>query len=139
MTAYDVMRRLRGRSDECEALKAKIDMRRDAVTSITAAYGEKGSRGSAESDRYAAYAAAVTELTGELDRLRCRWQQEMDYCLRLVDRLTGPQAKLLYLYYGKSWTVSGIAKSEGYTDGYVKRVKRETDEWLRGIFADEFD
>ena len=133
MTAFDVMQSLRGAGDEIQSMRETIEMRKDAVASITAGYGESGGHGSGETDRMAAYAARVEELEKRLSERREAQRREAELCLDLCEQLEGVNRTVLYSYYLKSWTLDAIATSSGFTPGYVRRKKKELDEWLKTI------
>ena len=131
MTALEVMLNLRRAGDDCARIQELIDMRRDAVTRVTAAYGEKGGSGGAAADRMSDYAARIDQLSRRLSARKRAWEWEMDICLLIADELEGIERTVLYSYYGKAWTLDAIASSAGFTPTYVRKRKVALDEQLR--------
>lgn len=137
MDALTVMKELRERQEQISRIKERILMRRDAVTAITAQYGERGGTSGSSADKMVSYVADVDELLDKQNRLIRRQGAELALCVKLCDGLDGVKSKVLYEYYGKTWTLSAIAASEGYTPNYVRRIKGELDTMLQGIMVDQ--
>ena len=129
MTALDLMLRLRDRYEQSKSLNELLEIRRAMVTNETAGYGEKQG-GGARKDRFAEHVARADELLSEINRVKKDWQMEMDLCARLCEKLGGAERAFLYKYYGKSWSVPAVARESGYSEGYMRQVKRRVDEWL---------
>lgn len=132
MTAYDILTNLRSRGEQLDRLSEKLDMLRDAVTHITPAYGEHAG-GSSQEDKMAAHASRVDEILEQQARVRRLQADETVYCVQLAETLEGVKGKLAYSYYARCWTLRAFAAAEGYTEGYVRKVKMELDRELRDI------
>lgn len=127
MDALTCMRLLRDRQEQINRIKERIQMRRDAATAITAQYGERGGSSGSSADKMPNYVADVDELLTKQNRLIRLQGAELALCVRLCDDLDGVKSKVLYEFYGKTWTLAAIAASEGYTAGYIRKVKGELD------------
>jgi len=133
VTLLEVMNNLRRAGDDCARIRESIDMRRDAVTAITAKYGDAGGHGGGDTDKMSAYAARVEQLQDKLDRRKRQWAWEMENCLEIADTLEGIERTILYSYYGKAWTLDAIAQSAGFTPSYVRKRKVSLDDMLRDM------
>lgn len=130
LTAYDIMQRLKSRYAQEKDLNQLLEIRRSAVTNITATYGEKGPPG-AQTDKMAAYVAKADRILTRQKFLKLVWQEETRYCAQLCERLTGFERSVLYCYYCRDWTVKAVAKTEGYSERYAANVKSKVDAFLR--------
>lgn len=131
VTAFDIMNRLRKAGDEIASIQESIDMRREAVTAITAKYGTEGGHASGVNDKMGEYAARVDELIDRLRRRKRRWAAEMEVCLNLAEKMEGVERTVLYSYYAKAWTLDAIAESAGYSPAYTRKVKAQLDAKLK--------
>lgn len=132
MTALDMMTRLRSRYEQHKDLSEMLEIRRAMVTNVTAGYGERQG-GSGAKDRMAEHAARVDDLLGRIDRLKRAWALEMELCARLCEKLDSAERGVLFKYYGKNWSIPAIAKDAGYSESYLRQVKRGLEKWLAGI------
>ena len=136
MNALELMRRLREMPDEEKRIREHIDMCRDAAMQITARYGQQEAGGSGESDKMAAHAARVEKYQRQLDALKIDWQWQLGACVRISERIDEDvQRKILYHYYAKCWTLSAIAVSLGYSEGYIRKRKQQLDKTLSEMDA----
>jgi len=139
MTALDVMRRLRQEPQEEARVKEQIEMRRDAVTRVSARYEAAPGGSSPSTDRMAQHAVKVEPLLNELKAIKERWRAEMEYCVKLTDKMESEVwRKILYNYYGKGWTLAAVADFLGYSEGYIRKQKSKMDAYLAGIIAVSF-
>lgn len=139
MTALEVMKRLRDEPREEARVKEQIEMRRDAVTRVSARYEAAPGGSSPSTDRMAAHAVKVEPLLTELQQIKERWRAELEYCVKLTDRLESEVwRKVLYNYYGKGWTLAAVADFLGYSEGYIRKQKTKLDAHLNGITAAGF-
>lgn len=137
MDALSCMKLLRDRGDQIARLKERISMRRDAVTAITAQYGERGGSSGSSADKMPNYVADVDELLTKQSALIRKQSAELQLCVQLCDGFDGVKSKVLYEYYGKTWTLNAIATSEGYTASYIRKVKGELDAELQQMKVDD--
>ena len=84
-------------------------------------------------------AAAVADLEARAQQRRERQAVELVAVNALAERLEGVQGRIVYLYYGKALTVRAVAKRVKYTEGYVRRLRREAEDQLRQVPAEEVD
>ena len=141
MDAMTILKRCRASGAELVELDARIRQRRDAATMISAVIsGEPGhAPGGLASDKIAAAAAAVADLEARAQQRRERQAVELAAVSALAERLEGVQGRIVYLYYGKALTVRAVAKRVKYTEGYVRRLRREAEDRLRQVPAEEVD
>lgn len=137
MDALTVMKLLRERQEQIIRIKERISMRRDAVTSITAQYGERGGTSGASNDKMVNYVADVDEMLDMQNRLIRLQSAELALCVKLCDGFDGVKSKVLYEFYGKTWTLSAIASSENYAGSYIRKVKVELDAALAAMNVDK--
>jgi len=138
MDAMTILKRCRASSAELEELDARIRQRRDAVTMISVSLDRDGGRGPS-TDRLADAAAAVADLEKKAERRRERQAVELVAVTALADRLPGVQGRIIFLYYGKAMTVRAAAKRVKYTEGYVRKLRREAEDQLRSVPETEVD
>ncbi len=131
MTAYDIMQRLKSRYAQEKDLQQLLEIRRGAVTNVTASYGEHGPPGGAETDKMAAYVARADDILTRQKYLKLVWQEETRYCAALCEKLSGFERSVLYCYYCRDWTVAAVARTEGYSARYAANVKSKVDAFLR--------
>ena len=138
MDAMTVLRRCRASGADLEALDVWIRQRRDAVTTITVNLDRAGGRGPA-SDRMASAAAEIADMERQQRDRRERQAVELVAVSLLAERLPPVQGQVLYLYYGKGLTLRAVAKRVRYTEGYVRKLRREAEEALRQVPPGEVD
>lgn len=138
MDAMTVLRRCRASGADLEALDVRIRQRRDAVTTITVSLDRAGGRGPA-SDRMASAAAEIADMERQQRDRRERQAVELVAVSLLAERLPPVQGQVVYLYYGKAMTLRAVAKRVRYTEGYVRKLRREAEEELRRVPHEEVD
>ena len=58
----------------------------------------------------------------------------------LSDRLSpSVLGQIIFLYYGKALTVRAVAKRVKYTEGYVRRLRRDAEDQLKALPAEDVD
>lgn len=136
-----ILRRCRESGTDLSELEERIRQRRDAVTTISVSLDRDGGAGGSgtPSDRIAAAAAAVADLEKQAERRRERQAVEIMAVNVLADRLPGVQGRIIYLYYAKALTVRAVAKRVKYTEGYVRKLRREAENQLREVPGEEVD
>lgn len=133
MDAMTILNRCRKSGAELEEMEAQIRQRRDAVTTISASLGREGGRGPA-TDRMASVAAAIADMETKISARRERQAVEL-MATSALSELLSPNVlgQIIYLYYGKAMTVRAVAKRIRYTEGYVRKLRRDAEDVLRAL------
>lgn len=90
-----------------------------------------GARGSPES-----LAAEIGALEQRLKGQRERLAVETAAACALLDLLPGKESAVLYAYYIDGLSAAGVARRLRYSEGYVRRLRRQGEERLRRIPED---
>ena len=91
--------------------------------SVTPRINAGGGRSTAESDKIAAFVAAITELEADLRGREQARRVEVAAACVLLDRLPETEGAVLHQYYVQRRKIHNIAAKMGYTDSYICRLK----------------
>lgn len=136
MDAMTILKRCREAPKDLETLEIRIRQRRDALTQVSAAADQGGGRGT-PGDRMAAVVAAIADIEQQATERRQRLSVEVAAACVLLDMLDERYSRVLHLYYVKGLTVRLAAKKMKYSEGYLRRLKREAEDAARAIPEDE--
>lgn len=136
MNGMTILERCRAADGDMARIRQRIQRRREAMECITPRMDSAGARGTAESDKLGAFVAAITQLEAELAaREQARSVEVASACV-LLDALPDVEGSVLHAYYVKRLPISVIARRMGYTDGYIRRLKREGEALLDALSTD---
>lgn len=138
MNAITILRRVRAAEEEIGRLNLQLQQRWDALTGISAPQADPngGSRGSADPDKNGRIMGDIDQLERKIRRRKERLEAETVAALALLDMLPNLESKVLHAYYLKHCSTTDIARREKYTQGYVRRVKRQA-ETVLGMLSQE--
>lgn len=136
MDAMTICQRCRRAPQEIAEIEDRIQQRRDALTTLSAAMGREGSQGPAR-DRMAETAAAIADMEKTLTGRKNRQAVELVAVSALSEALEPPMSRVIYLYYGKCLTARAVAKRMKYTEGYIRQLRRQATDRLRAISGDQ--
>lgn len=128
MDAMTIFRRCREAGADIEALEMKIRQRRDALTQVTQTLDTTGGGKGPAGDRMAGVVAAIADLDARIRDRRERQAVEIAAACVLMDTLEEKYARVLHLYYVKGLTVRAAARRMKYSEGYVRKLKREAED-----------
>lgn len=135
MDAMTIFRRCREAKTDIEALEMRIRQRRDALTQVTQAMGDGGGRGS-PSDRMGTVVAAIADMSAQIEQRQQRQSVEIAAACVLLDMLEEKYSRVLHLYYVKGLTVRAVAKRLKYSEGYMRKLKRDAEDAAMEIDQD---
>lgn len=138
MKAITVLRRVRAAEEEISRMEQQKAQRWDVLTGISAPQADPngGSRGTSDPDKNGRIMADIDSLERKIQHRREREEAEIVSGLSLLDMLPELESKVLHQYYLKRKTTTDIARKEKYTQGYVRRVKRQAEQAL-GMLSPE--
>ena len=136
MDAMTIFRRCRDARGDIEALEERIRQRRDALTQVTQAMDATGGGHGSPSDRMGTVVAAIADLSAQADARRQRQSVEIAAACVLCDMLDEKYSRVLHLYYVNGMTVRAVAKKLKYSEGYIRKLKRDAEDAVRGIDPD---
>lgn len=124
MDAITILKRCRAAQEDMEQLRRRIEQRRgilDGMSAQQAGPGEGARQRVAES---------VSQLEGALTARRESYEAEKVAVCALIDTVPSMEGQVLYDYYVRRWVTSEIARKENYTEGYVRKAKRNGERLL---------
>lgn len=133
MTALELLERCRNAEADIQDLKRRIAQRRETMTAISVQLDSIGGGRGAQTDRMAAHAAEVDALTSEMEARANEMINETRVANRLLDMLEEKQGRVLYLWYMKNAKVSVIAKKTRYSEGYIRKLRKEGEAAISGV------
>ena len=136
MNGLTILKRCRTADGDMTRIRQRIQRRREAMECITPRMDAAGGRGPAESDKVSAFVAAITQLEAELAaRDQARSAEVASACV-LLDTLPDVEGSVLHAYYVKRLSIPAIARRMGYTDGYIRKLKKGGEALLDALPAD---
>lgn len=134
MNALELLTRCRDAESDMRRIEARIAQRRDALERITACYAPReGGSGSVSSDKMADMIAAIDELERCLQKRKQAYAAECTAACDLIGRLNEREAQVIDGAYMRREPISVIARRCGYTEGYMRRVKSQAEQYLGQI------
>ena len=115
MKGMTVLKRCRAAEGDMARIRQRIQRRREAMECITPRMDVTGSRSTAEPDKMGAFVAAITELEADLKARELARSAEVASACVLLD---------------------AIAKRMGYTEGYIRKLKKEGENLMDALPAD---
>ena len=139
MQAMAILKRVRNAENELARIRQMIRQRRDMLDSIgaPALNPNGGGHGTPDPDKNGRIYGDIDELERELKKRQERIAAEMASGLALIDMAPEQEGKVLYRYYLKKMNTREIATSLHYTDGYIRRLKRQGEEIMRMLSPDK--
>ncbi|MBR2664831.1 MAG: hypothetical protein IKE25_14050 [Clostridia bacterium] len=134
MEAIIILRRCRNAANDIRKLERRIQLRRDAMLSVTPRLDPNGgSRGGGDPDLIGRILADIDDLERSMDARRKAEAVEICAVCIMLDRLTAMESQVLYGYYVRRESSGEIAKRLNYTAGYIRKIKADGERQLRGI------
>lgn len=136
MKGMTVLKRCRAAEGDMARIRQRIQRRREAMECITPRMDVTGSRSTAEPDKMDAFVAAITELEADLKARELARSAEVAAACVLLDALPEGESSVLHAYYVKRLKMPAIAKRMGYTEGYIRKLKKEGENLMDALPAD---
>lgn len=133
MTALELLDKCRNAEADMQTLRRKIAQRRESMTAISVQLDSIGGGRGSLNDRMAAYAAEVDELTGALEERAAAMINETRAAYKLLDMLEEKQERVLHMWYMKNCSTSLIARKTKFSEGYVRKLRRDGENALSGV------
>jgi hypothetical protein len=125
MDAITILKRCRAAQEDMEQLRRRIEQRRGILDGMGAQQADPG--GNPARQRMA---ASMAQLEGSLAARRESYEAEKVAVCALIDTVPSMEGQVLYDYYVRRWVTSEIARKENYTEGYVRKAKRNGERLL---------
>ena len=120
MRAITILQRCREAEQDLRRIRQRIERRREAAESVTPRINAGGGRSTAESDKIAAFVAAITELEADLRGREQARRVEVAAACVLLDCLPENESAVLHQFYIKRQKIPAIARKLGFTEGYIR-------------------
>ena len=131
MKALEILKRCRDAKGELERLQQRIAQRRDILDAkAPQADPNGGSRGSGDKDKIGRVTADIVDLEREMEARKEELMAEQTSACALLDMVPDLESEVLHMYYVKNEDTARIARRKKYTNGYVRRVKRNAEQLL---------
>ena len=69
----------------------------------------------------------LARLRADRDARAARREAEVVYACSICDRLRGIEADVIYAYYVEGVTLAALARARGYSEGYLRNVRRRAE------------
>lgn len=138
MNAMTVLRRCREADEDMRQLRQHIGRRRDTLTGAGGLQvGNPVIRETGDPDKLGRVLADIDALERQLEERRQRHACEAAAACVLLDSLPGTVADVLHGYYVRGESTAVIARRLKYTASYVRRLKRDGEQLLAAVSAEE--
>lgn len=134
MDAITILKRCRAAQGDMEQLRRRIEQRRGILDSM----GVQQANPNGSQARLRA-AASVAQLEADLAARREMYEAEKVAVCALIDTVPSMEGQVLYDYYVRRWVTSEIARKENYTEGYVRKKKRNGERLLDMLTGAQVD
>lgn len=124
MDAITILKRCRAAQEDMEQLRRRIEQRRSILDDV------KVQQACPSEDARQRLTACVAQLEGSLAARRESYEAEKVAVCALIDTVPSMEGQVLYDYYVRRWVTSEIARKENYTEGYVRKAKRNGERLL---------
>ena len=125
MYAMEILRRCRTAAEEIERMEIRIRQRRAAAGAGGASLSmDGGPGGSGYGDRVGRIGAELADLERQKEERELALSVEMASACALMDLLPALESKILYGYWVERKSTGEIARTEHFTQAYVRKKKR---------------
>jgi len=133
MKAMTILTRCRRAEDDLRRIQQRIQQRREAAESVVPKTDRVGARGAAHPDWMGENLAAVSEQEARLTARERAYMAEVDAVCLILDRLTETESAVLYQFYINRQKAAYIAKKQGFSEGYVRKIKADAERAIEAI------
>lgn len=120
----EILRRCRTAAEEIERMEIRIRQRRAAAGAGGATLSMDGGGGSGYGDRVGRIGAELADLEQQKEDREMALSVEVASACALMDLLPALESKILYGYWVEGKSTGEIARTEHFTQAYVRKKKR---------------
>lgn len=137
MKGMTILKRCRNAQNDIDHIQQRILRRRDAMECITQQLSATGSRASGDHDKIGDFVADLTKLEADMKKRELAHSVEVAAVCVLLDNLPENESSVLHAYYVKRMKTQAIAKRMKYTEGYIRKLKKEGERLIDDLPAEK--
>lgn len=132
MNAVDILKHCRAAQRDITDLTEQLERKREILTALPTLKTDDtgGGRGTPERDKIGRVLADIDLIEREIRTREAERDAESIAAASFLDRLSPTESKILFEYYIKRWDTGKIASTSNYTDGYIRKAKRDAEKKL---------